>query len=162
MQPSRRIDSRRIAVSIGMVVPALCRKVLPPRRLRKLPHICKSNSTARRRRSNKRAAWRRRTAVVRNPKTDVSSLRVFANVFCRHNARLLFLRWDSGAVDSGTKPSSFHRVHPSVDVRLLLGQHAAAFFHVEENNCPFGEAFASRSGGRSLCVGIPELSGIVL
>src|SRR5436190_21276540 len=116
----RRMNSRRIAVPVLIVVVALSCKVLAPRRLRKLPDIRERYSAMRRSRRRYCASRRWRTCVVRDPKADVSPLRILANVFRGNNAALPFLCRNSGAIHTGPESGGTDRVHPGVDVGFLL------------------------------------------
>src|SRR5262245_15971765 len=148
MRPARRIHSWRIAVPVRTVVVALRGKVVPARGLRELPYIDEVQANGGRPERRKSATWRRRSDIVGHPIADLAAFRIVADVLSCDYGFLPVFRRNSGTINPGAKSRGRHCIHPGVDVRLLLGEHASALFDVEKNDGAPGKSFAcSRSRG---------------
>ena len=155
------INSGRIAIPVVIVVVALRREIFPSRRLCELPQIRKIQPTLRWLRRRNCAARRWRTRVIGDPKSDVSSARILANVFCRNHTCLPFFRRNPGAIDPGPESGGTDRIHPRVNVGLLLRQHATAFFDIQKNNRICRKALTPRRAGRRLAIQLPNAGSIM-
>ena len=151
-------NSRRITVAVTAVVGAVRSHIFALRRLRELPDLGEGYAAF-------SGAWRvrgkctarcRRARIINRPVNDLSSTGALANVVGGHNVRIIFVR-DAGTVDAGAKSSGSDAVDPSVDVGLLLGQHASALLLIEKDECVRGEAFMVRGGSGGLRVRVSEL-----
>ena len=164
VQALANVDSRWIAVSIGVVVRRTTGRNLGPfRRLGKLPYVSEGNGgvSGTRRSFRKRAPRRRRTGIVRDPEydfscagilTDVaSSHNIFAAFFCSGNARTVNARPEAACRDS---------VYPAVDIRFLLCQHPSALLLIQEDDGSRGKSFPTRRGHSRLRIGLAKFARI--
>src|ERR1700722_17347992 len=136
-------NSRRITFSVAAVAGAVSGNIFTLRRLRELPDLGEANpalggagwpigkSTAR----------RGRARVVNRPIDDLPSAGALTNVFRGHDIAVVCSGGARG-VDGSAESGGADAVDPSVDVRLLLGQHASTLLLVEEDSGLRGKAFA--------------------
>src|SRR5262249_13092989 len=77
-----------------------------------------------------------------------------------HSDASSFCSRDSRTINSCAKSARVHAVYPGEDVRLLLGQHPATFFLIQEDECIFGESLAPGSSDSLGCVRGAQPPGI--
>src|SRR5260370_4893961 len=100
-----------VAVAVGCVLRRTeCGAFFASRRLRELPDFCIRDAARRRgwRIPRERATWRRRAHIVEGPDHDFVWCCLVANVFGSGDGDGgFFFHWNAGAVDTGSKASSF-------------------------------------------------------
>src|ERR1700747_3226319 len=70
--------------------------------------------------------------------------RILPNIFrCGNGRTAAFVNGDSRTVDANAKSAARNFVDPGEEIRFLLQQQSPPFFLIEEDDRPFGEAFAS-------------------
>src|SRR4029077_1518425 len=77
------------------------------------------------------------------------------DVFGRHDVAVIF-RGHTRTVNAGAKSSRGNGVDPSIDIGLLLRQHASTLFLIEEDDGLRGKPFSARSGSGGVCVGLTD------
>lgn len=161
MQPLGCGNSRRITFSVAAVAGAVSGNIFTLRRLRELPDLGEANTAfgGAGWPLGKSTARRRRARVVNRPVDDLPSAGALTNVFRGHDIAVV-CGGDARAVDASAESGGGDAVDPSVDVRLLLGQHASTLLLVEEDNGLRGKAFAVGGGRGSLRVGLAKLRGV--
>lgn len=102
-----------------------------------------------------------RTGIVRSPVHNLARTRVLANVFRGDNVSLL-ARGHAGNVNSRTESGTDKRIHPGVNVSLLLREHAPSLLLIQKDQSARSKALSSgctrRSRGISCtyCFGISD------
>src|SRR5260370_19425004 len=96
-------------------------------RLRELPDLGETNAAfgGAWRTLGKRTSGRGRAGIVDRPVNDLALSSILANVFRSHDVAVVFAG-DTGAVNARTESGGGGRIHPCIDGRFLLGQHASA------------------------------------
>src|SRR5215469_13843158 len=139
------IDPRGIAVSVGVVVVTHSGERPAPGRLDKLPHIGEWRPAIGRagRLFWKDATWGWRAGILGDPIGELSLLRIVANIVGSHDAGLAFFGWNARAINARAEAGRGDRIGPGIDVALLRGQHAPAFFDIQKNDGLGRKTFAA-------------------
>src|SRR5215469_11879037 len=158
------IEPRGIAVSVGVVVVAHSRERPAPGRLDKLPHVGEWRPAIGRAgrlfRKDATRGWR--AGILGDPIGKLSPLRVVANIVSSHDTGLAFFGWNARAINARAEAGGGDRIGPGIDVALLLGQHAPAFFDIQKNDGLGGKPLAMGGCNRGLCVCLCQGNGILL